>query len=160
MRSIHFLLMGLSLIALPLHSQAQAQADRFGDLKAKISTLLTPRLQPTPLPEKPANPFTVILSAAPVSVTTEIPIEPVPIPTTLDDDQVLTFAVARLRISGLVQRGGVTHLLINSASYKEADLVPLRAGGDTVYYIRLVRIGDTEVTFGYNQSTLTVKLPN
>jgi hypothetical protein len=160
MRTIHFLLTGLALFALPLRSLGQGNADRFGDLKAKIATLLSPRLQPTALPEKPTNPFTVLMSAAPVSVTTEIPVEPVPIPTTLDDDQILAFAVARLRISGLVQRGGVTHLLINSASYKEADLVPLRAGGDTVYYIRLVLIGDSEVTFGYNQSTLTVKLPN
>ncbi len=160
MKTICFLLTGLVLFTLPLHGQGQAGADRFGDLKAKIASLLTPRLHPTALPEKPANPFTMLVSAVPVLATTEIPVEPVPIPTTLDDDQILAYAVARLRISGLVQRGGVTHLLINSASYKEADLVPLRTGGDTVYYIRLVRIGDTEVTFGYNQSTLTVKLPN
>ena len=81
-------------------------------------------------------------------------------PTTLDDEQILAFAVARLRISGLVERSGVTHLLINSASYKESDLIPLRASGDTVYYIRLVRIADGTVTFGYNDHALTVKLPN
>ncbi|MDQ5977684.1 MAG: hypothetical protein QG602_656 [Verrucomicrobiota bacterium] len=150
----------LCALLLPVVGPAQPGADRFGDLKAKIEALLNARLQPAPLPEKPANPFVSLLPSLPVAVTPETPLETTPIPTTLDDDQVLTYAVSRLRISGLVQRAGVTHLLINSASYREADLIPLRASGDTVYYIRLVRIADTEVTFGYNQSSLTVKLPN
>lgn len=154
------LLLSLLPFALAAQLPAQGGADRFGDLKAKIEALLSPRLNPSALPEKPANPFVSTLPGLPVAVTPEAPIETQPIPTTLDDDQILAYAVARLRISGLVQRGGVTHLLINSASYKEADLVPLRASGDTVYYIRIVHIASTEVTFGYNQSTLTVKLPN
>lgn len=150
----------LCALMLPVVGPAQPGADRFGDLKTKIEALLNARLQPAPLPEKPANPFVSLLPALPVPLTPEAPVETTPIPATLDDDQVLAYAVVRLRISGLVQRAGVTHLLINSASYREADLIPLRAAGDTVYYIRLVRISETEVTFGYNQSSLTVKLPN
>lgn len=154
------LLLSLLLLTLAPRLAAQPSADRFSDLKAKIEALLNGRLNPAPLPDKPANPFVSTQPGLPVAVTPEAPVETQPIPTTLDDDQILAYAVARLRISGLVQRGGVTHLLINSASYKESDLVPLRASGDTVYYIRIVLIGETEVTFGYNQSTLTVKLPN
>lgn len=144
------------LVALVIQLPAQAAADRFGGLKAKIDILLSPRLDPAPLPDKPANPFQF-------TATGDIPREIIatqPIPTALNDEQILAHAVARFRISGVVQRSGVTHLLINSASYKEADLVPLRTGGDTVYYIRLVRITDGDVTFGYNDHVITVRLPN
>ncbi len=154
------IILTLSLLTLAPHLPAQGGTDRFGDLKAKIEALLAPRLNPPALPDRPANPFVSTLPGLAVAPNPETPIETQPIPTTLDDDQILAYAVARLRISGLVHRGGVTHLLINASSYKESDLVPLRASGDTVYYIRVVRIGDTEVTFGYNQSSLSVKLPN
>lgn len=150
------LLLLLCLAALAVRLPAQPAADRFAGLKAKIDILLSPRLEPAPLPDKPANPFQFIVTGLPLPET----IVTQPMPTTLDDEQILAFAVARLRISGLVERSGVTHLLINSASYKESDLIPLRASGDTVYYIRLVRIADGTVTFGYNDHALTVKLPN
>lgn len=153
MKNLLILLLFVSALAVRL--PAQPGADRFAGLKTKIDALLNLRLNPAPLPDKPANPFQFIVTGLPVeTIITQ------PIPTTLDDEQILAYAVARLRISGLVERGGITHLLINSTSYKEADLVPLRASGDTVYYIRLVRIADGEVTFGYNDFTLTVKLPN
>lgn len=155
----NLLLFLLFLAALAVRLPAQPGADRFGGLKAKIDILLNPRLNPDTLPEKPANPFQFVVTGLPLDTPPET-VAMQPIPTTLDDEQILAYAVARLRISGLVERGGVTHLLINSASYKESDLIPLRAGGDTVYYIRLVRIADGGVTFGYNDHTLTVKLPN
>lgn len=155
----HILILLLFVSALAARLPAQPATDRFAGLKTKIEALLSPRLNPAPLPDKPANPFQFIVAGVPIETPPET-INTQPIPTTLDDEQILAYAVARLRISGLVQRGGVTHLLINSASYKEADLVPLRASGDTVYYIRVVRIADGEVTFGYNDFTLTVKLPN
>ena len=156
MKNLLFLLLFVSVLAVRL--PAQPAAARIAGLKTKIETLLRPRLDPAPLPDKPANPFQFIVTGLPVDIPDTIATQPMP--TTLSDEQILAYAVARLRISGLVQRGGVTHLLINSASYKEADLVPLRASGDTVYYIRLVRIADGEVTFGYNDHALTVKLPN
>jgi hypothetical protein len=152
----HTLILLLCVTALTARLPAQPAADRFAGLKGKIEILLNPRLDPAPLPDKPANPFQFIVTGLPA----DIPSATIPIPTTLDDQQILAYAVARLRISGLVERGGVTHLLINSASYKEADLVPLRVGGDTVYYIRIVRIADGMVTFGYNDFALVVKLPN
>lgn len=154
----NLLLLLLFVSALAVRLPAQPAADRFAGLKAKIETLLNPRLNPAPLSDKPANPFQFIVTGLPVDIPDTVATQPMP--TTLSDEQILAYAVARLRISGLVERGGVTHLLINSASYKEADLIPLRAGGDTVYYIRLVRIADGAVTFGYNDHALTIKLPN
>jgi hypothetical protein len=155
----NILILLLFVTALGVRLPAQPGTDRFAGLKAKIEALLNPRLNPAPLPDKPANPFQFIVPGLPLDTPPETLITQ-PIPATLDDEQILAYAVARLRISGLVERGGITHLLINSASYKEADLVPLRVSGDTVYYIRLVRIADGEVTFGYNDYTLTIKLPN
>jgi hypothetical protein len=143
---------------------AQGPGDRFGGLKAKIDALLSPRIKPDPLPDKAANPFqftppgsaVVLLAPDPAGPSS---VEPEP-DTLTDDERILTYAVARLRVTGLVQRGGVSHLLINSATYKVADLIPVRGTGETVYYIRVVRITDHEVTFGYNGTTLAVPLPN
>jgi hypothetical protein len=141
---------------------AQGPNDRFGGLKAKIEALLNPRLKPEPLPEKPANPFQFTLPGTPVvmpGATEPKPAQPVA-SVLSDDDQILAFGVARLRITGMVLRGGVSHLLINSTTYKESDLIPVRATGDTVYYIRVGKIAENEVTFGYNAATLTIPLPN
>jgi hypothetical protein len=147
----------LLLLLTPALSSGQSGSNRFADLKSKIDALLKDRQNPTPLPERPANPF--VLKQATVTVP-DAPVETQPIPTTLDDDQILAFAVQRMRITGLVLRNGVAHLLINSASYREADLVPIRGSGDTVHYIRVVKITETEVTFGYNKGAMTIKLPN
>jgi hypothetical protein len=141
---------------------AQGPGDRFGGLKAKIEALLTPRLKPEPLPDKPANPFQFTLPGIPtVTLNSSEPKPAQPVPSILsDDDQILAYGVARLRITGTVLRGGVSHLLINSTTYKESDLIPVRATGDTVYYIRVVKIAENEVTFGYNAATLAIPLPN
>jgi len=151
----------ITLLALVLTGlvQAQPSSDRFSSLKGKIDALLSPRLKPGTLPEKPANPFQFTLPGSTIVPVAPDPVKPMPTALT-DDDQILAFGVARLRISGLVLRGGVSHLLINSATYKESDLIPVRASGDTVYYIRLVRISEGEATFGYNNTTLVVPLPN
>jgi hypothetical protein len=152
----------LFLLALTLAVSLPGQPgnDRFGGTKAKIEALLNPRLKPEPLPDKPANPFQFTLPGSVIAA----PIDPgptQPVPSTLsDDDQILAFSVARLRITGLVLRNGIAHLLINSATYKESDLVPVRAGGDLVYYIRIARITESRVTFVDNDASMVVPLPN
>ena len=152
----------LLALFLPALLSAQGPDTRFGSLRAKIEALLNPRLKPEPLPAKPANPFQFTLPGTVVLPTGPIDSGPTrPLPTALtDDDQILAYGVARLRITGQVLRGGVSHLLINSVTYKESDLIPVHAAGDTVYYIRIVRIGDGEVTFGYNSASLIVPLAN
>ena len=49
------LLLLLCLAALAVRLPAQPAADRFAGLKAKIDILLSPRLEPAPLPDKPAR---------------------------------------------------------------------------------------------------------
>jgi hypothetical protein len=155
-------LAALLLLALTLTVPLPGQPgnDRFGGTKAKIEALLSPRLKPEPLPEKPANPFHFTQAGSVIVAPTD-PVPTQPVPSTLsDDDQILAFSVARLRITGLVLRNGIAHLLINSSTYKESDLVPVRTGSDIVYYIRIVRITENEVTFGYNATSVVVPLPN
>ncbi len=142
-----------------------AAADRFDRTKAHIDALLSHRLKPGALPEKPANPFlfTVpgsLLVAGPGGPAGPVaPVIPEPTANTLaDDDQILAYCVSRLKISGQVQRGGRAHLMINSNTYKETDLIPVRGGADTVYYVKIVRISPGEVVFGYNDVVLSLPL--
>ncbi len=134
-------------------------ADRFDRTKAHIEALLNHHLKPETLPVKPANPFLFTGGAGAPLVQPAAPVIPEPSANTLDDDdKILAYCVSKLRIGGQVQRGGRAHLLINSATYKEADLIPVRASGDIVYYVKIVRIAPGEVVFGYNDVVLTLPL--
>ncbi|HEX2862537.1 MAG TPA: hypothetical protein VHN79_12900 [Lacunisphaera sp.] len=137
---------------------AQQPADRFSTTRAHIDALLNHRLKPSPLSDKPANPFQ-FAPTRPVGPAIPIPSQP-EASILAGDDQILAYGVSRLRITGLVLRNGISHLLINSITYKEGDLIPVRAAGDTVYYIRVVRIADRDVTFSYNEAAMVVPLPN
>lgn len=155
---------GLLVLAVLLPG-LRAAPDRFDRTKAHIDALLNHRLKPEPLPAKPANPF---LYSAPGSALAGptgpgsgpvVPVVPEPVANSLaDDDQILAFCVSRLKIGGQVQRGGRALLLINSSTYKEADIIPVRGSTDTVYYVKIVRIAPGEVVFGYNDAVLTVPL--
>ena len=140
-----------------------AAADRFDRTKAHIDALLNRRLKPEALPEKPANPFLYSAPGASILATPGGgPVAPViPEPTAnslVDDDQILAFCVSRLRISGQVLRGGRAHLMINSNTYVEADLIPVRGNAETVYYVKIVRITPSEVVFGYNNAVFSLPL--
>lgn len=157
-------LLALLVLAGLLPSLHAAAADRFDRTKAHIDALLNHRLKPEPLPAKPANPF--LYSVPGGSLITPpgpggpvVPVIPEPaVNTVMDDDQILAFCVSRLRISGQVQRGGRAHLMINSNTYKEADLIPVRANAETIYYVKIVRISPGEVVFGYNDVVLSLPL--
>ncbi len=154
------------LVLASLLPALQAAADRFDRTKAHLDALLNHRLKPEALPAKPANPFLFTGGSGGTAILTPVerggPVAPViPEPTAnslSDDDQILAFCVSKLRIGGQVQRGGRAHLLINSATYKEADLIPVRANAETVYYVKIVRIAPGEVVFGYNDVVVTLPL--
>jgi hypothetical protein len=162
MKNLRFL-----LLVCPLSSVLCVQAatpERFERTKARIDALLDHRLKPGELPAKPANPFAFngpnslfIVAGPPSGPSTPVVPEPV-VNAVMDDDQILAFCVGRLRIGGQVQRGERAHLLINAATYKEGDLIPVRANAETVYYVKLVRIAPGEVIFGYNATFVTLPL--
>lgn len=143
---------------------ATAAPDRFERTKARIDALLDRHQKAEALPAKPANPFYFLppgatLPADPGSAKPVAPTEEQrPVAALADDDQILAYCVARLRVSGQVQRGGVAHLMINSNTYREGDLIPVRGTGETVYYVKVVRVAANEVVFGYNDSVLTIPL--
>ena len=146
----------------------EAAPDRFERTKARIESLLSQRLKPDALPANPANPFLFTGTSALFAVTTGGPAGPAtpaanPLPesavnTVMNDEQILAFCISRIRIGGQVMRGGRAHLLINSATYKEGDLIPVRANAETVYYVKVVSIVPGEVVFGYNDVFVTVQL--
>jgi hypothetical protein len=156
MRSLTLSLFALACVGL---LSAQQPGDRFTTTRTKIESLLNQRLKATALPESPANPFQF---TAPGSALLA-PIDPNPNQPESDllttDDQILAFSVARLRVSGLVWRNNVFHVLINANTYKEGDLIPVRGAGEAVYYIRLMRISERDVTFRYNDTSVSVLLP-
>jgi hypothetical protein len=171
MKTLRFLLLLWPLVSV-LGLQGAA-ADRFDRTKARLDALLNHRLKPDALPAKPANPFVfsgpnALFTVAgvppgtpggPGPVGPAVPVVPEPaVNAVLDDDQILAFCISRLRISGQVQRGDRAHLLINSATYKEGDLIPVRANAETVYYVKVVRIAPGEVIFGYNAVFVTLPL--
>ena len=156
------------LTVLSLSPGLSAAPDRFDRTKTRIDVLLNHRLKPDALPAKPANPFLFSGTGALVAVASGGPTGPAKPPAattqdpapnvTMDDAQILAFCVSRIRIGGQVLRGERTHLLINSATYKDGDLIPVRANAETVYYIKIVRISPGEVVFGYNEVFVTLPL--
>jgi len=142
-----------------------ATPDRFERTKARIDNLINHRLKPDALPAKPANPFLFTGTGALFAVAGSGPANPPPVATpeptaatSMDDAQILAFCVSKIRIGGQVMRGERAHLLINSATYKEGDLIPVRANSETVYYVKIVRIAPGEVVFGYNDVFVTLPL--
>ena len=143
-----------------------AAPDRFERTKTRIDALLNHRLKPEPLPTKPANPFLFTGPGALFAVKNDGPTNPTPVVpdtapnTVMSDEQILAFCVSRIRIGGQVMRGERAHLLINSATYKDGDLIPVRANAEIVYYVKVVRISPGEVVFGYNDVFVTFPLKN
>lgn len=167
------LVLWFCLLASVLRLHAANAPDRFERTKARIDALLDHRLKPTALPAKPANPFVftgtgslfAVNGAPPNTPTNAGPVGPtatvVPEPAanaTLNDDQILAYCIARLRIGGLVQRGERAHLLINSSTYKEGDLIPVRVNAELTYYVKVVRISAGEVIFSYNDVVVALPL--
>jgi hypothetical protein len=158
------LLLALAGLLAPLRA-----ADRFERTKARIDALLNHRLKPDPLPAKPANPFLfngtgalfAVTNTGPANPTTPPPLVPDTTPNAvMSDEQILAFCVSRIKIGGQVMRGETALLLINSATYKDGDLIPVRANAEIVYYVKVVRISPGEVVFGYNEVFVTFPLKN
>lgn len=157
MMKIPTLLLTLSLTTLlPVGSRAQApSSDRFDRTKQRVDALLQQRRTPDVLPAKLANPFSYIVPG----IVSPIPVVTNPLPTSSkfgDDTQILAYCVSRFRLGGEVLLGGTLHLQINSATYKEGDLIPVPGNGDTVYYIKVVKINRADIVFGYNDAVLTL----
>lgn len=146
---------------------APKAADRFERTKNHIDALLQQRLKPVPLPAVLPNPFQVSsttpainLNDSPSAPNQVVTPPPEPEKPLTDDDEILAYYAATLKISGQMMVGGLPHLIINSSPYKEGGLIQVKGKDDTVYYLKVIKIAPNELTLGYNAVQLTLPLNN
>lgn len=136
----------VSLIMLVLASSAglQAQSAREERTQTRITELLGHRLAPAPLPSPLPNPFASLTRdpTAPSSVS--------------DEATTLARFAGELKISGSALLAGRPHLMINSAAFKEGDLI--KVSDDPVTHLRIVQILPNELTLAFGSATLTIPI--
>lgn len=143
--------------------------ERYAINKARISTLLDPRLNPTQLPPNLPNPFyrSPDLAATPggrvgppaipggtgdPTATPDTPVEP-----DVSDTGTLAKFVSTLKVSGLTILKGVSHLTLNGTLCKAGDTIPVDVKGHTVY-IQVKAIAQDELTLRLNEDEQVVRL--
>jgi hypothetical protein len=133
-------------------------ADRYALTKTRISQLLDDRLHPEPLPNPLPNPFYRVAETPVPDAVPDKPVEAVvPAAADLSDGDTLARFAAGMKISGLIMLSDAPHLTINSALYKEGDVIP--AGNkDQPVYIQVQQITPDELTLRLNDATLKIRL--
>jgi hypothetical protein len=140
-------------------------AQSFERTRRRIDVLLKHRLNPEPLPAIMPNPFFVVEEAPPAGAAAapdaapDPAAKPVPAPDFIQpgsDEEALARYVPMFRITGKVLLNGQEQLIINSAPYKEGDLIPI-PNTHPALYIRLIRIAPGEATFGLNNAVQVLK---
>lgn len=151
---LHCLVAGLALLALvPVHAAAP---ERAAQTRARIEALIGRRVNPQPLPEALPNPFQTgsdrpgggpAQPAGPAGPG--VPVE--------DDLSILARYAATLRISGVVEIGGRSQLVINGTPFKEGDLVKVLRT-EPPEYLKLIGISRNEITLGFRAAVLILPL--
>jgi len=133
-------------------------ADRYALTKARITSLLEPRMHPAPFPATLPNPF-FRPGDLPPGADTPGAVDSTLLPAGPDESDAGTLAkfVAALKISGLSVFNGVSHLTLNQTLCKAGDIIPLAVKGRTVY-IQVLAITATELTLGLNEEKQSIRL--
>ena len=134
-------------------------AERYALTKARIASLLEPRMNPVPLPATLPNPFFRPSDLPPVEDSPVSGVDSTVMPAGPDESDAGTLAkfVATLKVSGLTVRNGVSHLTLNQTLCKAGDIIPLAVKGRTVY-IQVQSITATELTLGLNEEKQSIRL--
>ncbi|AOS44466.1 hypothetical protein Verru16b_01528 [Lacunisphaera limnophila] len=156
----------LALAAGPAFAQAPTAvtetlkkvAARYSLTEQRIAETVGRRLNPQPLPASLPNPFysgvELTELAAPPPETELVPDAP-----DLSDADTLAKIGPALRISGLVVRDGLPHLIVNSIVCKAGDVIPIPTPGrDTPIFIQVRKISPDAFTLGLNAAELTLPL--
>jgi hypothetical protein len=130
---------------------AQPSAEWIKRTKERIESLLGPKRDTTPVPAGIPNPFRPPGNPEPAH-----PVGPL-VPVEVTDTEMLARLAATLKINGLVELGGTQQVIINQLSYKEGDLVAVRAGEEATY-LRVVRITSNSLTLELNKAEQTIRL--
>lgn len=134
-------------------------ADRYALTKARITSLLEPRMNPVPLPATLPNPFFLPSDLPPADDGPGSEADNTILPTGPDESDAGTLAkfAANLKVSGLTILNGVSHLTLNQTLCKVGDIIPLESKGRTVY-IQILEITPTELTLGLNEEKQRIRL--
>ena len=79
-----------------------------------------------------------------------------PPPEPQSDATLLELGAATLKVSGIFEIPGRTHVMINGRSYKEGDVVPAQIKGETIY-LRVREIARRSVILALNEAETTLK---
>lgn len=131
----------------PKPSAPNPLAPRFNQVRDRIGALFQHRNAPPPPLDPAHNPFRLPGTGVPVPVATGREREPAPPPA--DTLTLLQQAVATLKISGVFERAGRSHLVINARPYKEGDVLQTQVKGEPVY-LRVKKIIKGGVTLDLN----------
>ena len=136
----------------PKQSVPNPLAPRFKQVRERIDALFQNRNAPPPPLEAAQNPFRVpgAVKAAEAGVSGGRA------PVLADDLTLLQQAVATLKVSGVFEIGGHSHLVINARPYKQGDVVQTQAQGEKVY-LRVKEISKRTVTLTLNEAEMTLK---
>lgn len=123
--------------------------------KERIDALVNRRLKPEPLPDILPNPFQLgVATPTNSAAVPQLPDEPA-LPNS--DSEALTRYAAKLKIGGTIQLNGRIQLIINQSPYKEGDVIFVD-NKDAVIYLQIIRLAPGELTLGFNEAVLTIKL--
>lgn len=140
----------------PKQSVANPLAPRFKQVRERIDALFHHRNEP-PAPLDPKhNPFRMP-GARPVAPVPEGTVAAAAAPVPEADNLVqLQQAAATLKVSGVFEKGGRSHLVINARPYQQGDVVQTLVQGEKVY-LRVKEISKRSVTLALHDAELTLK---
>ncbi len=141
----------------PKQSVPNPLAPRFKQVRERIDALFQHRQEPPPPPDPKDNPFRVPGGAAAAVPGADAAGAAAPAPVApMDNLALLQQAAASLKISGVFEMGGRSHLVINARPYKQGDVIPAMARGERIY-LRVREISRGSVTLVLNEAELTLK---
>ena len=132
-------------------------APRFKQVRDRIDVLFQHRNEPPPPPDARSNPFRTP-GATPLPAPSAGPKggETALAPDMATDLSLLQQSVATLRVSGVFEIAGRSHLVINARPYKEGDVIQTQVLGEAVY-LRVREISKRSVTLELNEAQMTLK---
>lgn len=150
--------------AAPKQSVPNPLAPRFKQIREHIDSLFEHRIEAPPPLDPRANPFRTPGAIAPAASVANnptptpgsaegTPTSPAAAPTNL---AILQQAVATLKVSGVFEISGKSHLVINARPYKEGDVVQTLVQGETIY-LRVREISKRSVTLVLNDAEMTLR---
>ncbi len=137
-----------------------ALSPRFLQVRERVDALFRYRNGMSPPPDPRLNPFRPPGSApaaAPAPASKPDPLAGGSIPAPLSSDlELLQQAVATLKVSGVLEIAGRSHLVINTKPYKIGEVVQTKVKGESVF-LRVRNISRNSVTLGLNSTEMTLK---